>query len=161
MNAHDVLKYTINSTFQMVDGYLGDLNDQELFHRPAAECNHINWQLGHLINAQHQLVTKHAGGKMPPLPDGFSVKYDMDKTKGDNPADFCSKAELLAIRKEQHEAALATLDNLSADDLGKPTGMEWAPRVGDVLNAASATHWLMHIGQWAVIRRQLGRKPLF
>ena len=23
------------------------------------------------------------------------------------------------------------------------------------------SHWLMHCGQWAVVRRELGRKPIF
>jgi hypothetical protein len=27
-------------------GYLEDLTDQELLHRPAKGANHINWQLG-------------------------------------------------------------------------------------------------------------------
>ena len=27
--------------------------------------------------------------------------------------------------------------------------------------ALAGTHWLMHAGQWAVVRRQLGRPPLF
>ncbi len=30
-----------------------------------------------------------------------------------------------------------------------------------VFIAAAGDHWLMHLGQWSVIRRQLGRKPLF
>jgi hypothetical protein len=29
------------------------------------------------------------------------------------------------------------------------------------LFSVEGSHWLMHAGQWAVIRRQLGRKPLF
>ena len=132
-----------------------------MFHRPTPECNHINWQMGHLINAEHQLLSKNVGAKMPPLPDGFAEKYGMDKTKVDDPSAFCSKAELVEIHKQQRAAALAALEATSEADLSKPTGLDWAPTVGQVLNAATAIHWFMHIGQWAVIRRQLGRKPLF
>ena len=35
-----------------------------------------------------------------------------------------------------------------------------APSVGAAFSMQGG-HWLMHAGQWAVVRRQLGREPIF
>jgi len=35
-----------------------------------------------------------------------------------------------------------------------------APTIGAMFSM-HGTHYVMHAGQWAVVRRQLGRKPLF
>jgi hypothetical protein len=52
---------------------------------------------------------------------------------------------------------------LSDEDLEKPSPeamREYAPTVGSIF-ALQATHTMMHSGQWVVVRRQLGRAPLF
>ena len=36
----------------------------------------------------------------------------------------------------------------------------YCPTVASVLMMSPA-HWLMHVGQWSVIRRKLGKPPLF
>ena len=71
-----------------------------------------------------------------------------------------SREELLAIYREQRAAVLRLLETLSESDLDRPTGIEYAPTVGALVSMQGG-HWIMHAGQWAVIRRQLGRKPLF
>ena len=70
------------------------------------------------------------------------------------------KDELLAIHKQQRAATLVALEKLSDDKLGAPTGLDYAPTVGSLFSLLGS-HWLMHAGQWVVVRRQLGRKPLF
>ena len=51
---------------------------------------------------------------------------------------------------------------LSADfDKAAPESMkDYAPTVGDAF-LILGSHWLMHAGQWAVLRRKLGKPPLF
>jgi hypothetical protein len=161
MKAQDVIKNSAEMSTQVAMGYVNDLSDAELLHRPAPACNHINWQLGHLILAENQLMEKIAPGSMPALPAGFAEKYSAEAAKSDDPKAFCSKADLLRISAEQRQASLAALAKTSESDLDKPSGMEWAPTVGALLSAATGGHWLMHVGQWAVVRRQLGRPPLF
>jgi hypothetical protein len=159
MNAHDAIKSGLDTSAMISNMYVEDLTDAELLRRPAPGCNHINWQLGHLIVSEHKTLSK-IDPSTPPLPAGFEEKYAMDKHAIDDPAAFSSKAELVSAGKQQREATLATLAKQSADDLDKPTGLEWAPTVGLAIGGQGA-HWLMHAGQWAVVRRQLGRKPLF
>jgi len=161
MNAHDAIKLTIDSATMIGDSYLKDLSDAELLHRPAPGGNHINWQLGHLIASEHQLVKQAAPESARPLPAGFAEKYTRETAKLDDPKAFCSKEELLKAQKEQRAATLAAMSKLSDADFDKPSGMDWAPTLGALYTAAAGGHWLMHVGQWAVVRRQLGRPPLF
>ena len=70
------------------------------------------------------------------------------------------KMNCLQIHKQQRAATLAALEKLSDDKLGDSTGFDYAPTVGSLFSLLGS-HWLMHAGQWVVVRRQLGRKPLF
>jgi hypothetical protein len=160
MNAREALKISIDMGEYVGLGYLQDLSDAELMHRPAPKANHIKWQLGHLIVSENNLINQVFPGAMPPLPAGFAEKYKKERAASDNPAQFHSKADLLAIYSQQREATLAALEKCSDSDFDKPSGVEYAPTVGAIF-ALQGSHWLMHAGQWAVIRRQLGRPPMY
>jgi len=160
MNAREAIQLSINDGKMISTSYLEDLTDQELLHRPCKGANHINWQLGHLIAAENDLINKAVPGSMPALPAGFAEKYTKDTAASDNPATFLKKAELLKVFEQQRAGTLAALAKLTDADLDKPSGIEWAPTAASLFSM-QGTHWVMHAGQWAVIRRQLGRKPLF
>lgn len=160
MNAHDIIKYSIATSSHVVGAYLADLSDAELLHRPAPGANHINWQLGHLIAAEHQIVAKMLPDAMPPLPAGFIEQYGKSTAALDDPAAFRSKQELLTLMAEQRAALLAALETSTPEMLDRPCE-GWTPNLGAVFVGAGSVHWLMHVGQWAVVRRQLGRAPLF
>ena len=128
--------------------------------RPHPGCNHLNWQVGHLILAEHQLIEKVAPGKMPPLPDGFAARYAKESAGSDDASQFLTKDELLTAHRTQRQGTLAALAACSEADLDRPTGVDYAPTVG-VMFSMQGSHWLMHAGQWAVARRQLGRPALF
>ena len=49
MNARDAIKGSIGTAQMISLGYLEDLTDAEMMHRPHPEINHIKWQVGHLI----------------------------------------------------------------------------------------------------------------
>jgi hypothetical protein len=160
MNAHDAIMFSIETASNISMGYIGDLTDADLLRRPAPGCNHINWQLGHLIVAENHLIAKELPGSVPALPKGFAEKYTSETSKSDDPKAFCSKEELLGIHKQQREATLAALAKTSATELDRKCE-GWAPNLGAVFAGAAGEHWLMHVGQWAVVRRQLGKPPLF
>ena len=160
MNAKDTLKLGIDMGRFISLGYIEDLTDQEMLHRPAKGANHINWQLGHLIQSENEMGNIAILGSMPALPAGFAEKYSKDTAASDDASQFLKKAELVKVFEEQRAATLKALENVTEADLDKPTGVEYAPTVGAMFSM-HGTHWVMHAGQWAVIRRQLGRKPLF
>lgn len=144
-------------------GYLGDLSDQDLLQRPTPGCNHLAWQIGHLIVSEHQMIEACFPGTMPALPTGFAEKYTKQTATSDEPSDFHTKEQLLEVYRAQRNATLAKLETLSneAFDAAAPEAMQsYAPTIGAVFSM-QGSHWLMHAGQWAVLRRQLGRAPLF
>lgn len=160
MNAKDIIRATINMGQFVCNAYLADLSDADLMRRAAPGVNHINWQWGHLIASEFYHGNITCGGKMPPLPAGFAERYSKETANCDDPSAFCSKEELARVAAEQRAATLAVLDAIPEADLGQETGIPYCPTKGEQL-ALQGTHWLMHCGQWAVVRRQLGKAPLF
>ncbi len=160
MNARDAIKLGIDMSQFIALGYVEDLNDRELLHRPCPGANHINWQLGHLIVSEREMTEKVAPKSMPALPAGFAERYTKDTAGSDDPKQFCTKDELLRVFREQRAGTLAALERQTDASFDGPSGLEYAPTLG-ALYSMHGSHWLMHAGQWAVIRRQLGRKPLF
>lgn len=163
MNAREAIKLSIDSAKFITLEYLADLSDDDMLKRPHPDCNHIKWQVGHLISAEHQMVNGVCPGSMPDLPDGFADRYTKETAASDDADAFDSKADLRQLLEDQRAATLQALSSLSDEDLDKPAPEEmqgYAPTIGDVFSLQGG-HWMMHAGQWAIIRRQLGRPPLF
>jgi len=162
------MKHAILSTCEtadfLVQAYLSDLSPHELMMRPVPGANHAAWQLGHLIAAERMLVEAGVPGSMPELPAGFAERHNKDTAGSDKPEDFLTKDEYLKLAKETRAATLKILDGLSSADLDKPVSSGRVPpfvkKVGDAFLTAG-THWIMHTGQWVVLRRKLGRPRQF
>ncbi len=159
MNSCQAIKLSIDTGDMVCMMYLNDLSDADLLKRPSAGCNHINWQIGHLIVSEHKMVAG-CGYAMPALPAGFEAAYTKETSASDDASKFMTKAQLLDAYKAQRAGTLAALAKTSDADLDKTTGVEYMPTVGAMFSL-QGSHWLMHAGQWAVVRRQLGHPPLF
>jgi len=147
----------------VAQGYVQDLTDEDLMRRPVENANHIAWQLGHLVTAEHDLNNMVCPDSMPALPDGFAEKHSKETASSDDPTAFCTKEEYLAAMAEQRAGTMALLDTLSDEDLQKPSPeklQQFGPTVGAVIAGQSA-HWMMHAGQWVIVRRQLGKEAMF
>jgi hypothetical protein len=163
MNGREAIRNNIQMADMIAQGYLKDLQDQDLFARAVPGINHIAWQLGHLIKSEHEMVGLTCPGSMPALPAGFAEKYTSETSKLDNPAAFHTKQQYLGILEEQRAATLKALEKLTDADLDQPAPeplRHFVKTVGEVFNM-QGTHWTMHAGQWAVLRRKLGKAPLF
>lgn len=163
MNFKDSIRSSLNVADFMVQGYLADMTPQDLMLRPVPDANHIAWQLGHLISAERHLVEAAAPGTMPPLPDGFAERHTKDTAASDKPADFLSKDEYMKLAKDVRAATLNVLDQFSEADFDKPVTGRVPPFVmcaGDCF-VTIGPHWIMHTGQWVVVRRKLGRPRMF
>ncbi|HEV3339079.1 MAG TPA: DinB family protein [Pirellulales bacterium] len=163
MDAQAALRGALEGADSISTAYLNDLGDADLLVRPVPGANHIAWQLGHLIMAENSMIGDTCPGWMPPLPAGFAEKYTNDTAGSDDRHAFSSKDEYLRLYREQRAATLKALGTVSEADLDRPAPeryRHYCPTVGGVFNM-QATHWLMHAGQWAVVRRKLGHKPLF
>ena len=163
MNSRDAIKVGLDMAEFISLGYLQDLTEAELLHRPAPGANHINWQLGHIIASEKQIIDSCVPGSMPALPAGFQEKYAKGTATIDDPAQLCTKDELLQVYRVQRAATLAAMVKLTDADLDRESPemiRSYCPNFAAAFTM-QGSHWLMHAGQWAVIRRQLGRPPLF
>jgi hypothetical protein len=158
MNTKDAFKQTIDISQMVVKMYLGDLSDADLLTRPVG-CNHLAWQLGHLISSEVSLLNGICPGKGPELPPDFAARHSKETTGVNDPQKFCTKKEYLDLLEKVSTASKQALDGLSDADLDAPSPEHFRPRfptVGSIFTLI-ATHPMMHAGQIAVARRMLGK----
>jgi hypothetical protein len=147
----------------VVNAYLADITPQEMLSRPCGGANHIAWQIGHLISSERYFVDKVAPGKASPLPAGFDEKHKKDKAANDDPNGFLPLAEYLRLAKSVRADTLKVIESMTPADFDKSAGPGMPPflKTVGVVFLFLGPHWVMHAGQWAIIRRKLGRPALF
>jgi hypothetical protein len=164
MNGKDAIKTALRGTANLLNWYLSDLSDADLLARPCPGANHIAWQLGHLIVAEVDLVSKHVPGvSFPELPAGFREKHSKEAAANDAPGAFLKRAEYLSLFNNLREITVTAVDKLSDADLDRPNAgnmAKFAPTVGALLLLQS-NHTMMHVGQFTPVRRKLGKPVLF
>lgn len=161
MNAKDAIRSSANLSTTVLKAYISDLDDADLMRRPGKGCNHLAWQLGHLISSEVQLLNCVAPGKGTELPPGFADAHSTASASSDDPAGFHVKQTYVGLFDKVRAASLAALDAYAQSDLNKPAPedfRDFCPTMGDMFTLI-ATHPMMHAGQFVVVRRQLG-KPI-
>ena len=91
MNAREAIKIAIDCGDAVSLPYLEDLSDADLMRRPCPGCNHINWQIGHLLAAENGMVNGAIPGALPALPAGFAEKYTKEMATSDDASKFSKK----------------------------------------------------------------------
>jgi hypothetical protein len=162
MNAKDVLKMQMDLGLTVLKTYVSDLDDADLLRRPGTGCNHLAWQIGHLINSEAQLLNGVCPGAAAELPAGFAAAYTKETINVDDASKFLGKQQYVELYEKQREATKAALDKLSEADLDRPSPESFRkrfPTVGAIFGLI-ASHPLMHAGQFVTVRRQLGKPVL-
>ena len=161
MNAKDAIRSSANLSTMVLKTYISDLDDADLMRRPGEGCNHLAWQLGHLISSEVQLLDRIAPGEGTELPAGFADAHSKEACNSDDPAGFHGKQTYVELFDKVRAASWAALDAYAQSDLDKPAPedfREFCPTMGDMFTLI-ATHPMMHAGQFVIVRRQLG-KPI-
>lgn len=162
MNAQDAIRATLDTTSMILTSYISDLSDADLMCRPAKGCNHLAWQLGHLIASECSLLESVAPGAGVELPAGFVEKHSKETCGEDDQAKFCTKQEYLDLFDKVHAASLAALEKTSEADLDAESPEKFRqmfPTVGNIY-VLIAMHGMMHAGQFVPVRRELGKPVL-
>ncbi len=162
MNAQDAIRTTLETSSMILNSYLGDMSDADLMCRPGKGCNHIAWQLGHLISSECNLLESIQPGAAAELPEGFAEKHSKETCGEDDPSKFCSKDEYLELFEKVHAATLDALQKTSAEDLDAESPEKFRqmfPTVGNIY-VLIATHGMMHAGQLVPVRRELNKPVL-
>ena len=160
MKAQDVIKNQLTSTQQILAMLVGDLSDADVLVRPVPGANTVAWQIGHLIVSEQGMGKESIPGvQYPELPAGFAEQHAMDKTAADPASGFKTKAEYLDLFNKTRQATIAAAAKMSDTDLDKPTTgqmADFAPTAAHMIGL-TASHTLMHAGQFSVLRRKLGK----
>src|SRR6188768_3082878 len=113
MNTQDAIRKTLKTSSIVLSRYVDDLSDADLMLRPGPGCNHIAWQLGHLIASENQLLESVAPGAGIKLPEGFAEKHSKETIGDDNAAHFCKKQEYMDLFEKVHAASSAAITKCS------------------------------------------------
>ena len=162
MNAREAIRLNLDQGDSITRMYLADLSDTELLVRPVPACNHITWQLGHLISSEVDLLNSVCPGQGAELPAGFKEKHSKEQIGCEDASQFFTKQEYQDLLAKVHASTAAALDGLSDADLDQPSP-EWLrkhfPTVGQMFTLIGS-HPMMHAGQFVVVRRALGKPVL-
>jgi hypothetical protein len=163
MTITQLLADSLSSSHEMLKGTLADFSDADMLARPCPGANTAAWQLGHLIKSEASALAAMAPSAAPTLPAGFADKFTKDTAAKDDSNLFPNKAELVELFGKIRIATIAWAKGLKESDLNQPTPERmrgWAPTVGHWL-AVLPAHVAMHVGQFQVVRRKLGKPVLF
>lgn len=159
MNAKDAILITMDTSLVVLKAYFSDLTDAELLTRPYPGCNHLAWQLGHLIKSESEMLNMLRAGSGPELPAGFVEAHSKENAGSDDPSKFGTRQQYVDLLDKVRAASKAALEKCSDADLDQP-GPEplrnFCPTVGSLF-CMIGTHPMMHAGQFVPVRRALGK----
>jgi uncharacterized damage-inducible protein DinB len=148
--------------YRMLVALCEDFSDEEA-RQPAGGNKALVWYLGHVTIAADYLLMLYTGAQT-------AISKENRKRFGrgsDGTADFSdapSKDEMVALFKNVHKRLMGFLENLAPEDMEREaTGQVVDPtfaRLGTAISLIVA-HDGYHAGQIAVLRRAMGKDPLF
>jgi DinB superfamily len=163
MNAQDAITTALKGSQHLMNMYLADLSDADLLVHPVPNANHIAWQIGHLVVSETSMSKLNPTFVYTALPAGFAEQHNKETAFLNPPKGYLTKDKYLALFNAVREGTLAGVTKLSAADLDQPTTgpmAQWAPTLGAML-ALTNNHTMMHVGQFTVVRRKVGKPVLF
>lgn len=163
MNQSELAAELLKGNLEMLKSTVGDFSDADMLARPCPGANHPAWQIGHLTNSEMSMLNAVKPGSAPELPAGFADKFKKETAGNDDPNFFPKKAELLDAFSKVRGATIQWVKGLSPADLEKPSPermRNWAPTIAHLV-ALIPAHTMMHVGQFQVARRKLGKPVLF
>lgn len=167
MSPAELLTDGFTRVLETVTQVLDGLDDELLARRPGPEANTVGWLVWHLARVQDDHVAGVAGTEQVHTAQGFVERFDLPFDSaaigygmGSEEVGHVrvSGALLLEYLTAVHEATLAYLAGLSAEDLDRVVDEDWDPpvtlgtRLVSVLNDDT-----QHAGQAAYVRGLLER----
>jgi uncharacterized damage-inducible protein DinB len=162
MTGPQAIQAALNGATQLWQLLTEDLSDADLLVRPVPGANHVAWQWGHVIAAEHRFL-KALGVDMPALPERFTERHAKDTAQADPPTGFLTRDEYARLYNAVRTATLAAVGQLTEADLDRPNAGPMAPLAPTMgaLYLLVASHSTMHAGQVSVLRRKLGKPVKF
>ncbi len=149
-------------------GYLsklvGDMTDEELARPVPGAVNPPAYILGHLAICNDSALDLL--GQPAICPPAWHEAFAPGRTPSEVDFEYPSKDELLTKIGEGVERICASAPHASPEAMARPQTFPFFKNtpiktVGDCVALLMTTHFSLHAGQLSVMRRQLGRPPLF
>jgi uncharacterized damage-inducible protein DinB len=149
--------------YRMVTALAADFTDEQA--KEAGDGRKpLVWYLAHVIIARNGLLKIYAGGGDEAVTKEFVDRFGRGSDGAADFSDAPGKAELLEIYTRVHERAKEFVASLSPADMGREAQMDVGHPLFKMLGSAltlNASHDAYHAGQIAVLRRSMGKDPLF
>jgi hypothetical protein len=162
MSQSDRLRRQLVSTRQLSEKLLAAFQTpREWVHQVHPGCNHALWFAGHMANTDNFLLSLVAPQLAVPL-EGYGARFGMGSQPVDRAEEYPPPRDVLETMRERRRTLLSVLEELSDEDLARPTppgSPDFLPDFAAVFEMAN-WHEAMHAGQLSVARRALGHKPL-
>ena len=136
----------------------------EWFTVPPGGVSHVAWQVGHLAMAEYRLCLDRLRPRTPADEELISDHFLATFSRDSDPAAVTgyTAEEIRAVHARVHARVLAELPGYPDPDLDlpplKPHAL-YATRIAGLRYAA--LHEMIHCGQIAMLRRMLGRPPIW
>jgi hypothetical protein len=146
---------------------LAHIPEADWFVMPPGCPSHVAWQVGHLAFAEARLIVERVGGRTEigggVLPAEYIQLFGRNSVPEPDPAKHPAPAELRRTFDRVHEATLQTLRDTADRDL--ETLVQGSPHRFCRTKADFARwvshHEFQHSGQIGLIRRMLGKDPVW
>jgi hypothetical protein len=146
--------------------FLEGLEPAEWTRVPPAGVTHIAWQVGHLTFSQYRLALLRIRGQKVEdkdlIPEEFVRIFSSKSTPEEDASRYPSADALRVVFDRVHARVLQELSACDPSTLDQP--LELSHPIAKTKLAAlfwCSAHELVHSGQIALIRRQLGHPPLW
>jgi hypothetical protein len=166
MTEIELITTQIRSVRRYTEGLLETIEESDWFWMPAGQITHVAWQVGHLAYAEYRLTLERIRGEMNEdaelIPEAFRRRFARESVPDPDPAQAPTPAEVRAVFDRVHRQALAELAHLSDADLDVllPAPHRLARNRREIL-LWCGQHEMLHAGQIGLLRRLLGKAPLW
>lgn len=140
---------------------LESLDDKQLMARAGGKGNHAIWIMGHMAQAEDDIVTQITG-EAKLLDDKHHELFRGGSQPSENRDDYPSRTELLSRMEKVRKQTIDWVNSLDKESGSAPTPESLQPFAPNSITTAFTItmHELIHAGQIAAIRSSLGMEPV-
>jgi hypothetical protein len=156
----------LRSAREYTRGLLAGVDDADWFRQPSEGVTHIAWQVGHLAIAEYRLSLAQLRGMRPDderfVPPDYVTLFGRGSEPSADESRYPSPGELRGVLDSVHEHVLAELPSYPDVQLDLPPEREH-PLCKTKLACIEwcARHEMLHGGQIGLLKRLLGKKPVW
>ncbi len=145
---------------------LDDLDPADWFRLSAGGVTHVGWQVGHLTIAEYRLALERVRGVRPEdaglFAESFFTTFGRGSMPVDDPSVYPTAGSIREAFDRVHGKTIEEVSKLGDDDLDEPALKPhplFTTKQGALLWCGQ--HEFVHAGQIGLVRRWLGREPLW